>query len=140
MRCRDAITETYLSQMYGSWAQDMRSYEGDHWRRMFYEDLFLDIHVEQRALWGEANAASDGVRPFAKFEYNCLNQDGGTKKIEGWACSQWHDNVGRNEAVEEIMAKYGHLAPPEYVPDHPRGYNDFRKSLGVNPDGREVCW
>ena len=50
-----------------------------------------------------------------------MDQDGGTTKIEERACEYWQENTLESEEKSEgtvtenveVLARYGHLAPPE---------------------------
>lgn len=110
MKYRDLSTEWFIVDEYNCWISDLKSIEGDEGRRDFYEGLWRELDSDADDVWAEREVAFEGVGNLEQWEFENLDQDGGTKGIEGWSENEWVQMCWCLEAWE----RYGRLAPPGY--------------------------
>lgn len=106
IRCRDLETEQLLLGEYRECVRTTMYYEKDPERQDFYRHLTEDLWMDLIADSPERDASFEGVSDISHWEYNYLDQNGGTSQIESWTAKDWIASISCSEAWE----KYGHLA------------------------------
>ena len=81
VRCRDVVMEMLLLHYYTGWCENMANhkYHGDRTVYLFYNGLDAEILRVLNEVTGEQKTAFEGASNLGLWEFNSLDQDGGTK-------------------------------------------------------------
>lgn len=119
----DLSVEAGLQLKYYDWVIDMREAYSEGVEFGFYDGLYRELceDVEEMKKEQIVKVVGEEVTPLMRWEWENVDQDGGTEKIENklkegdpWV---WRVDDVVGTYVPEARAKYGHLASREYSPE-----------------------
>lgn len=112
---KDLEGENAALSEYGTWVLAIRDDPTvDNARNEFYNNLYADQYADWKKVNEDYVATFNMATGLCRFEYECLDNDGKTTRLENWVKRGANIFLYREE---EVSRKYQYLVPPDFVED-----------------------